>query len=78
MISRDPFQHIDFQKIFQNIESKNFLRRYPQLLIFALVSPTIDFCAGAPMCYTTEKKQKKSDDQRAPVTRYYLIKEPCH
>ena len=25
-----------------------------------------------------QKKQKKSDDQRAPVTRYYLIKEPGH
>ena len=23
-----------------------------------------------------QKKQMKSDDQRAPVTRYYLIKEP--
>ena len=25
-----------------------------------------------------QKKQKKSDDQGAPVTRYYLIKEPGH
>ena len=25
-----------------------------------------------------QKKQKKSDDQRAPVNRYYLIKEPGH
>ena len=25
-----------------------------------------------------QKKQKKSDDQRGPVTRYYLIKEPRH
>ena len=24
------------------------------------------------------QENKKSDDQRAPVTRYYLIKEPGH
>ena len=27
---------------------------------------------------SVRKKQKKSNDQRAPVTRYYLIKEPGH
>ena len=25
-----------------------------------------------------KKQQKKSNDQRAPVTRYYLITEPVH
>ena len=39
MSSRDGFQYIDYQKDFQNIESKNFLRQYPQIMIFVLVPP---------------------------------------
>ena len=33
---------------------------------------------GSPSEVSEKNKQNKSNDQRAPVTRYYLIKDPGH